>query len=1154
MTASPQPRDCMFELQTRSDVNVVSISGDGGCRVAEYRGQASRTRTPLTDILSGETRTKATGPAAASSAAPSRPSTRRRGTLVCRGVGQRRHPVSDQLKWFSVVLLLLGLVECSLASELSANSTTNPTALPPEGFVAWSPESGFTLPPIVLAPGLIEQADIDWAQVDHPRAFHPTPPIMLGRAARYLQDGLKRMTGQSFPIKSRDDVTTGFVLVLFDSAPEDIRTDPGIRRGLLGDPDDPYANTEAFCIRCDPSRVLLVANNVDGLCHAVVELLESVDYEVLGMGPGWIHAPDYSKRPLVLNVNLTGRPSFYIRQMSPGSGQVYGMGTIIDGLTDPADETVDVSYWRWMIGRHLYGKSMPAFPGHALQNYRAQVVDHMRTTGSTAGFLSARTLISSLAERPAADRQNLHWMWINVDPHVPALKAMSYSDGQTWHQGFASINLDLSVPFIRQFVLENMIEHAAAVFEKHPDQPVIFGIDATDGARGNAFLAERMKNPSWYPRYREQERLPFGRTYVLHDHNGLNQPSELWDPAAASDNMFGLAGWLLHEFDKWADALPVDQQVTATGRSKKELIRCSFYSYNYHDVPPNFNPDARIRVMIAGYAKHRGVGKWEKFTSHEAVAEAFQIMLPREPSGDYRIMSLAKFRDHGPNRIPASRNASPSSVARDFRRSYDVGFRAMSIEIDFNFGKYGLAYYLVSKMLWNAELTAAELDAIRDRWFRRAFGRAWREMKTYYDFMLTDNYPVNAPRTWGQAIRLIDAADKKLNGAHEPAAQRRLDDVKQYWYYHYLADSGKFTRASPEFKTFLWKGQMSYMVPMVMVAHSDFEISFAGNRNAVKDVVGPETSAGSAQYTLAETQAWWTRVLDHWSVTKVQLFADVTLADGRPAQSVDLNDLVQVQQFQDERQDTPFFYNSGPGYRAVPFLMVAQRKDAPLGFRLAWPFRSDNARQAARKLPYGVEIWDPASATWERWVDQTMVSRLSERAADASGKEVQVVTVQLKAPRAGTYRFNIGPGGDQASLGSLAFEPSGNRKYRGSVGGFTYFTQATGFTQPAAYIYIPKGTASLDLEVWDHRKGKFIQLYTGLPASNSTPTRQIDVSAMGTHTIKLKPGEDGTIAAVTGNLFAFPYLYSIPTLWAKSPSALLIPRGIADADGLSTLE
>jgi hypothetical protein len=115
--------------------------------------------------------------------------------------------MNAELKCFSVVVLLLSLVECGSASEPPAN----PTVSPPDGFVAWPQESGFALPPIVLAPGPIAQADIAWAQVNHPRAFHPTPPIMLGRAARYLQDGLKRMTGQSFPIKSRIDASTGFM-------------------------------------------------------------------------------------------------------------------------------------------------------------------------------------------------------------------------------------------------------------------------------------------------------------------------------------------------------------------------------------------------------------------------------------------------------------------------------------------------------------------------------------------------------------------------------------------------------------------------------------------------------------------------------------------------------------------------------------------------------------------------------------------------------------------------------------------------------------------------------------------------------------------------------------------------------------------------------
>lgn len=1032
---------------------------------------------------------------------------------------------------FCLALLATHLIGCKQTTGYG--QSTKPTE-----FVASSPDADFPLPPIVLPTG------INWAEINHPKWFEDTPSITIGRAVLYLREGLEEMTGRKFPVESRTDLSAGIVLVLMSNAPPDIQNDSEVRRALRADPKDPYAATEAFFIRSERKRLLMVANTSDGLCHAVVELLESVGYEVLGMGPNWIHAPNFRHRPLVFALYRAGRPSFYIRRLSVGSGQSYGMGTVISGLTDPADEPVDVSYWRWMIGTHIHGTSMPSFPGHALQAYHARVIDHMRSTGTTEGFLSPKTILSSLPQRPAAGAENQYWMWIDTDPQVPALLSVYYSDGTAWLPGFYW-NLDLSVAFVRQLVFDKMISQAKVAFEKSPDDQVIFGMEAEDGARGNALLVERMKNPDWYPQYRAQENLPLGHPYLLHGCKGLNQPSEVWDPSAASDHMFGFAGWLLHEFDKWVDSLPPDQQVTSTGRSKKELIRCSFYSYNYHDVPPNFNPDQRIRVMIAGYPKHRGLGKWTNFVSNADIAAAFQIMLPREPSGDYQIISHSYYQDMGPRGIPNPRSASPSRIAAEYRRAYDLGFRAMHIETDFNFGKSGLAYYLISKMLWDTNLTAADLDAIRDRWFHRAFGSAWREMKAYYDFMLSDNYPVNGPRTWAQAIRLIDAADKKLDGLKEPDAQRRIDDVKQYWYYHYLADSGKFTKDSPDFRIYLWKGQMSYMVPMHMVARRHFDLEFSHDRNAVKSAVGPEISAGAAHYTHAETQIWWTKVLAHWSIMPVRLFSEATLANGRSAQSVDLHDLVRVQEFQNEIPDTPFFYNSGSGYPTVPFLMVAHRKDELLGFRLTWPFRPDNLRYAAKKVPYGVDIWNPARKTWDPWIDMTMATQPSERAIDASGKEIQVVAVQLKAPRPGTYRFEIGPGGDEASLGT--FDPqTGN--------GFTYVTQAEGFTQSPVYFYIPKGSKSLDLEVWDHRKGKFIQLYTGLPASKPTPSRRIDISEMGTHTITLNPGEDGTVAVVTGKLFAFPYLYSVPTLWAKSPAALLVPRAVAEADGLTVLE
>ena len=47
---------------------------------------------------------------------------------------------------------------------------------------------------------------------------------------------------------------------------------------------------------------------------------------------------------------------------------------------------------------------------------------------------------------------------------------------------------------------------------------------------------------------------------------------------------------------------------------------------------------------------------------------------------------------------------------------------------------------------------------------------------------------------------------------------------------------------------------------------------------------------------------------------------------------------------------------------------------------------------------------------------------------------------------------------------------------------------------------------------------------------------------------------DGSLAMIQGDNFFFPFVYSVPTLWAKSPGALLVPRGIAEADGLTIVK
>jgi hypothetical protein len=1025
-------------------------------------------------------------------------------------------------------------------------STLRPALASASGeFVVTRPAAGAAPASLVLPYDAAKQTGFD-AQPLIEKSFPYyalTPEARMRHIVDYLREAVTRMTGQTLPVVSNADLSAGLVLTLLDDATPEIKKDPQVLRALRNTGQDSYNANEAFYIRSEPRRVLVVANTLDGLGDAVVELLESVGYEVLGMGPNWVYAPDFHHKPLAFNLERAGRPGFYIRKLWATSGQNYGVGTLM-APPDAADEAVYDSYRRWQLGTRMDGQSMPDFPGHALQAYHDAVLKRMIATNTTAGFLVEKTTLGLDAVRPAASADNKGFLWIDTDAEgTPAVGKTFLSDGEKWIENparYVHANLDLSVPLVRAVILDDLEKRSEEHFKTQPNEPFVFDTEPEDG--GYAQLAALLYNPNWYPEYLKQEGVKFGQPYVLNGFKGLNQPRELWDSNAAADIVFGFDNWLLREYDKWIDSLPKAERITASSKDKKAQVRISHYSYNYHDVPPDFNLDPRIRVMIASYPKHRGWGKWKNFKTQTDMAQAFQVMLPREPSGDYWIISLSYYWDadtnHGIGGSP-----SAEAIAQRIRDEYAAGFRALSAETDFNFGKQGLEYYLYTKMLWNSQLTAAELDALRTRWLQRAFGEGWQEMKRYYDFMAPENFTVNAPNNWAKAIRFIEAADAKIDDGS--AAQKRLDDVKQYWYFYYLMETGQAKPDSRAFREFVWKGQMSYMTAMHMVTRRFFK---TGN---AQDAAGAEFNSGPAHYTHEETQAWWSKVLDTWQVTPVSDFADAKLADGTPGRAVDVNDLVAVQEFASTPADVPFLYNSGY-QKPASFEAVAARAGETIGFQLFWPWNAADAYYRQRDLSYGIEVWDAQRKTWEPLVDKSTTSVPSRQVAGPKGEAMQLATVRYAAPRAGTYRFEIGYGGNLARLTTLDYDLA-TGEYSG-VRGHTYFDNLDGLTQGPVYFYVPKGTKSIDLEVWDAYNSKQLQLYSGLPASGIKKTRVVDVSARGTHVVKLEPGEDGSLAMLSGNGFSFPYLYSVPMLWAKSPAALLVPRAIAQADGLTLLK
>jgi len=1034
------------------------------------------------------------------------------------------------------LLLNISLPLVLMARTLTAEPTPF-SLIQPDGKVA---------PVFIRGTGVEEQIKgFSWNDVKgHLFSPVPNPAKPILSAAWYFQEAVQRMTGKEIAIQEGESDSEGIVFTLFSQASSEIQNDPAIKKALQRFDEDDYNEREAYYIRSESKRLLVVGNTIEGLLAGAVALLESVGYETLGVGPNWTYVPDYHNRPLTFLLEESGRPGFYIRNIHFTCGQHGGAGTLSMRkveLSDSADEHVEISAQRWLVGTRMAGQSMSAFPGHALQLFREKVIAAMRERGSDKGMLVEHATIGANSERPAATEENIYHLWINNDADGPEAGKFFFSNGTQWvANAFFERTLDLSVPFVREMILAQFKQMAEASFEKNPDDFFVYPTDPADGG-GMAEMGRFAAFPNWYPEYLKAEGVAFGRPYKLHGFRGLNQANEIWDPTAPADTVFGFNNWLLREFDKWIDSLPESERVTSTGKSKKELVRASLYSYNYHDVPPNFNLDPRIRIMVAGYPKHRGIGKWFAYKSNTDIASAFRILLPREPLADYQILSFSRYRDHLPA-LMAGRSTLAKAVIGDYKPKYDAGFRAFSGEADLNFGKMGLFYYLSSKVLWNPRITSEELDRIRDRWFQRSFGPVWQEMKVYYDFMSPENFRLSSPRNWAKAIRLLDAADRKLDGTNE-AVRLRIDDLKQFWYFYYLIESGQATPDSTAFRQFMWKGQMSYISPMLTAQ----VVYFKGGDgyHLAPELAGAEFAAGPAHYTHEETQAWWKEILEHWQPIEVTEFADTILENGRRAAEVDLNDLVKVPAFSGEKMENALSY-SGIGHTPIGFLTRAEKAGQEIGFKLFWPVDASQPKNSTA-ISYEISYWNPDAGVWQDWIDPSMVQQFPQPKTLSDGTMVQWMEVRVPAVQEGIYRIVIGQGGNAVKLTTLDYDEA-----EGVCLGEcaqTYYTNLRAGTQSDAWFYIPKGTKSLDLEC----SAPIVQRLTfhqGLPGFSLEATRTVDISEVGTHRIPLEPGEDGSLVRMASQGIHFPFLYSVPLLWAKSPAALLVPRAIAEADGL----
>ncbi|HOK80954.1 MAG TPA: hypothetical protein PK165_07595, partial [bacterium] len=110
--------------------------------------------------------------------------------------------------------------------------------------------------------------------------YDSSPAATMGRAAIFVQEGIEKMTGKKVPTVCSNDISKGIILLTINGAPEKLKKDPDVKKALSNNGKDAYNEKEAYFIKSEPDRVLVIANNPKGIIAGVVDLMESTGYEI----------------------------------------------------------------------------------------------------------------------------------------------------------------------------------------------------------------------------------------------------------------------------------------------------------------------------------------------------------------------------------------------------------------------------------------------------------------------------------------------------------------------------------------------------------------------------------------------------------------------------------------------------------------------------------------------------------------------------------------------------------------------------------------------------------------------------------------------------------------------------------------------------------
>jgi hypothetical protein len=525
-------------------------------------------------------------------------------------------------------------------------------------------------------------------------------------------------------------------------------------------------------------------------------------------------------------------------------------------------------------------------------------------------------------------------------------------------------------------------------------------------------------------------------------------------------------------------------------------VQIGLLAYFQHADPPSGDLDPRVHVMLATrmygglYDLPKLKELWKQKTANLGIYDYYATY----------VWGQERLRDPGAY-FPA---ADPARVAADLDEYInDLKIRSISAESLGNWGFYGPGYYVAVHKMWDPRSDPA---ALLSDFYEKAFGPAAEPMRAFYELLFPSSGRLANYDTLRRLYERLDAAAQAARD--EAPVLTRINRLKQLLHANMLTFRGMLETDEEKKKAL----KVDYYTLVHRTEDSD-----------IMAAVPVLTQSAPADKLLNLKGRKLTEM--PWS--------------GAPP----MTDEETEERF---RADLEFLSQFGPAVEPVSFssdLAVVALSDEPRKTRISARESGALTFVSTDGAPVTVTFQlDASSREGGGEVSYLVFDDKGAKVAKGTvpvDKEKRVLrSVEVAVPGPGTYRFQIPEyrgmafGPETSAPCAVVVRPDDGGSYQASAGEL-----------PLA-IYVPKGTREIVAHVGMTKDRK-------LRLIDSAGRTHEGEGVFGIVQLSVPEGEDGKLwTLANGQKIAPLYFYNIPNMYSLDTKRALLPREVAQADGL----